>query len=1150
MPPPRGTGRTEGDAVTTPAEDLGLLGEGPERASLLLLGPLALQVGSRSVPLGGPVQRAVLTDLALHAERPVEVDRLLSDVWGDDAGDRAHRSLATLISRLRRILEPLGASIEHDHGSYVLWRPPTTDVDRFRELVLVARTERQADGDPTATAAHAAAMLDDALALWRGAPFADLEAPFAEEHRSTLVESRWAAEDLLAEALVDAGDLPRAVAALEEMVAETPYGELRWVRLIDALHRAGRRRDALRAYQRVDRLLREDLGIDPGPELRAAEMQVLGDLPQGGGRRATDPAITVLGRRDQLRRLGDAVARGRDQATAVAVVGPAGIGKTTLVRRTAAAATAHQRVVVGACPPGTTSVASTLVAPIAEAVRADGLARLGAAGADLHRLVTPGLGFDPDLLGLVEHRVVTAIRAAVTSLLDDGPLLIVIEDVHWADRLTRSAFDDLLVSFDGRPLTVVMSTRPDAGPGADGGWLKALLERPQVEVVEVDRLPDADMRQLVAARGVPVEWADEVVAAAGGVPIVATELATLVRERGQTLGPSVPDRLRRVLDLRFGPLPDPVGRLVRMAALDGADASLSVVARALQLHPIAAGEQADVAVSARALEAHPDGRLGFPHELVRTYFVDQMGPSAVLAGRLALLRAHAAVGDVLAAARHAEHVGDQLDREERFGLLVRGARAALDSGAIDDAGRWACVAHSLWAADGDVPTEHVHDLGAALVSLGRLLDGRKVLVHATKESAAIERWDLVCDGLDGIARTGQPQEGPELAVFEELIGLGLDGLQDDALRLGRLCSLAFHLYSTRDPELAGQRLSRLADVADREPALEVVLATCRYRFEVEHGSDPAGCVRRGPHLLASLEERGDSLGAAIVGVLQLAARVRAGYPVAADELDRVRSTGELLGRPDMVIVADLVESLCATWSEPAHRADAVVEHAIGRALSTGDPAHMVTAVTHTFSLRREQCRAAELLPALQALATTYDHPSLDCFTGMCHVELGELDEARTCMESTWDGLAEMDDGVWTFAPLVAHAIDLAWNLDQGVPPALTERIERALAAHASTMVIFASILMHLGPADRHRGRTALMAGDVERSQQLLRRSGTLARRAGLDLWARWCDVDLAAALLRSGDPADEQEARSLITGAARAARRGGWTRLARAAAAL
>jgi hypothetical protein len=296
-----------------------------------------------------------------------------------------------------------------------------------------------------------------------------------------------------------------------------------------------------------------------------------------------------------------------------------------------------------------------------------------------------------------------------------------------------------------------------------------------------------------------------------------------------------------------------------------------------------------------------------------------------------------------------------------------------------------------------------------------------------------------------------------------------------------------------------------------------------------------------------MQETGDAIGTAIAHVLLVVARLRAGYPVAQDDLDRVRTDGDLLGRPDMALVAELVASLCAIWREPAHRADEVVEAAVGRALAIGDPTQLVTAVAHTFSLRREQRRATELLPALEGLAATYDHPALDCLVGQCHLEDGDEVAARSSLETTWDGLVELDDTAWSFAPLVAEAVDLAWSLGSGVPAAVAERVDRALATHASAMLLFASVVMHLGPTDRHRGRVALMAGDVEQGVRLLRAAGTLARRARLELWARWCDVDLAAALDRTGDPADGDEAASLRAEARRAARRNGRRRLERAA---
>src|SRR5690606_12989268 len=213
--------------------------------------------------------------------------------------------------------------------------------------------------------------------LWRGEPLGGLTAPFVDERRSQLVEQRWVVENERAALLTSVGAHDRAVATLEDMTAETPYSERRWAMLIGALHGAGRRRDALLAYRQVDHLLREDIGIDPGPELRAAEMRVLEEepldpTPIAGGGTVDRGAGPLPGRHRELLRLGSVLARSRDRGTSTVIVGEAGIGKSTIFGRVVAAAGDQQRVVVGRCTRGSSSVTSVLLAPIVSALRGPG----------------------------------------------------------------------------------------------------------------------------------------------------------------------------------------------------------------------------------------------------------------------------------------------------------------------------------------------------------------------------------------------------------------------------------------------------------------------------------------------------------------------------------------------------------------------------------------------------------------------------------------------------------------------------------------------------------------------------------------------------------------------------------------------------------
>ena len=187
-----------------------------------------------------------------------------------------------------------------------------------------------------------------------------------------------------------------------------------------------------------------------------------------------------------------------------------------------------------------------------------------------------------------------------------------------------------------------------------------------------------------------------------------------------------------------------------------------------------------------------------------------------------------------------------------------------------------------------------------------------------------------------------------------------------------------------------------------------------------------------------------------------------------------------------------------------------------------------------------------MLPALLALSGTYDHPALDCLIGMCHHELRESSAARERLVTTWDGLADLDDSAWERTPLMALAVDLAGELGEPIPPALRSRVEQALLPTSGRMIVFAGVAMHLGPGDLHLGRLARDGRDPAEAVESLRSAAALARRAGLGLWACWCDVWLAIELCRATEPTAVDEATALLAGARRAARRNGWVRLGRA----
>src|SRR6266511_1675673 len=214
-----------------------------------LFGSLEVRNATGSVDVGPPRQRTVLAALLVDAGRPVPVDTLVDRVWGQAPPDRVRHSLYIYIARLRRAL---GSSVRlvNRYGGYVAEvYPDTVDLHRFRRLVERARDIRRPD-------AQRAALLRQAMDLWRGTPLADLHGEWVARVREGWRRQHLAAEYPLAEPLVAA--------------------------LMRALHETGRDAEALEQYTRIRRRLVDEIGTEPSAELRNLHQTILrstGALP-------------------------------------------------------------------------------------------------------------------------------------------------------------------------------------------------------------------------------------------------------------------------------------------------------------------------------------------------------------------------------------------------------------------------------------------------------------------------------------------------------------------------------------------------------------------------------------------------------------------------------------------------------------------------------------------------------------------------------------------------------------------------------------------------------------------------------------------------------------------------------------------------------
>ena len=294
-----------------------------------ILGPIEAYADGEALPLGGLRERALLALFALSPGQTISTDRLIDELWGEDLPANPSNALQALVSRLRRAVGS-DTVVTRAPGYFLDVPPEAVDAARFRVLVDGAGGET----DP----AVRSRLFGEALSLWRGLAFAEFPfEEFAQRESSALEELRLAAIEGRIAADLESGGGAELLPELEQLVAAHPLRESLRASQMLALYRAGRQAEALRAYTAARDVLGEELGIEPGPELRALEESIL--MQDASLRpaqpdatpappRATLPArlASFVGREEEMAEVAAALATSR----LVTLTGAGGAGKTSL----------------------------------------------------------------------------------------------------------------------------------------------------------------------------------------------------------------------------------------------------------------------------------------------------------------------------------------------------------------------------------------------------------------------------------------------------------------------------------------------------------------------------------------------------------------------------------------------------------------------------------------------------------------------------------------------------------------------------------------------------------------------------------------------------------------------------------------------------
>jgi DNA-binding SARP family transcriptional activator len=627
------------------------------------------------VPIAGAKLKAIVALLALGVPHPVSDERLIEEIWADDAPANPANALQAQISTLRRLLGRDG--VERRGPGYVLAAGPD-DVDTIR-LERLIRAGREAvagagpGGDGTGDPHTGARHFHTALALVRGPPLDDLvDFRFARDAATRLDELVFDAHEGLMETRLAIGAHTEVVATLTGLVRAHPLRERFHAQLILALYRCGRQADALRAYQDARTALIEQLGVEPGPELRALESAVLGHdraldapvrRPAADAAAPADPFPTTPGRlplvgRDAdlavLRQDLDAARSGHGRVTLVG--GEPGIGKTRLVEELTAEATGQGATTVwGRCYEGRgappfwpwTQIADGLLAAFDDATL---VAALGNGAADLAQIVpevkdlvddyAPPPPVDP---ASARFRLYRAVSGFVRRLSHVRPLLLVVDDLHWADEPSLELLTFVASEIDDAGLLVIGTYR-NIDPALGGELAEALValgRRPVVRRVDLAGLDVDGLGELLSAAG--SRPSDDLLALVHrrtqGNPFFVTELLRLLPSgAGGAAGRSLPaatDRVSQavpagvkgVIRQRLTRLPDATAHTLGFAATLGQAFDLAVLAASVEVDGATLLDHLEPAIEAGVLVDNPGGtsRYRFSHGLVNETIYDDMG---------------------------------------------------------------------------------------------------------------------------------------------------------------------------------------------------------------------------------------------------------------------------------------------------------------------------------------------------------------------------------------------------------------------------------------------------------------------------------------------------------------------------------------------
>ena len=1138
-----------------------------------ILGPLEVVDAHGPVDLGPPKQRALLAILLLHRNEAVSAERLIDLLWGGRPPETAHKGLQIYVSQLRKALEPApraGAPhrilVTRPSGYLAAIAPGQLDLDAFEAGVAAAR-DALADGRNE----EASDALDEALALWRGPPLADFTfESFAQADIARLAELRLAAVQDRLTADLALGRHAELIGEIEGMVQEHPLRERLRAQLMLALYRSGRQAEALEVYQSARAALVEELGIEPGRELRDLHQAILQQDPGivlAAGAEATDePERGIfVGRDAELAEL----VSGLDDACAgrgrlFLLLGEPGIGKSRLAEElTSHARGRGARVLVGRCweaggAPAYWPWVQALRGLIRDVDPQALRAQLGAGAGEIAQIL-PELGelfgdlpaparVDPDAarFRLLDSTVSFLKRAAAAQ-----PLVLALDDLHAADEPSLLLLR-FLASELGDSRILVVGTLRDVDPTVKEPLESTLAELGRERVTRritlsgLDRPDVGSFIERAAGMAPPPEIVAAIHAETEGNPLFVGEFVRLLAaenrlEQLDEVAPSlgIPAGAREVIARRLRSLSEPCQEVLVHASVLGREFDLEVLARVGDVSRDDLLRVLDEAIEERVVSDIPGaaGGLRFSHALIRDALYEGLPTGRrmrlhVQAGE-ALEALHARDPDAVLAelAHHFFAAAPAGSRDKAVDYARRAGDHAAGQLAYEEAARLYAMALTLIADD--------RERCGLLVALGdaQARAGDTPASKRTYRAAAELAGEL---GLsEPLARAALGYGGRivwEVSRDDEyllpLLERALDALgdEDSPMRARLLVRLGGGpLRDSRFPPVQKTRATREALAMARRLGDPATLAWALAGYIPAHQSPSFTHqqVELATELIRIATDVGDS------------ERAIEGYEyrfVASLELgDVARAKADVTA---MAVLAERLRQPSQGWYVASDRAMIALlegrlteaEELICAARSLGERAQgwhaAVTYRLQLYVLRREQGRLEEIEPLIRSSVEEYPtYRAWLCVLVHMVTQLGHVDEARKAFEAlAEDDFAEVPfDEEWLVGmTLLAEAACALGDTRRAgvIYELLLPYADRVAVSYAEN--ITGSVARYLGLLAATMGRGDVSAGHFEDAL-------AVNERIGARPWLAHTREDYGRSLLARDGPGDREKAEPLLS---------------------